>query len=810
MQSACLSCLLPGELKKSFQYGSGYACMRCMRKHQRSDWKAHKVERRRIFAASGEKRAAGGGADGKPKLTQAHGRPRTLRPTTLGLLNAILVVLTRADPTTHARSPSHLRVLQTDLTLVEDRIIVDGKPAPIRVRFPAGIRTHDGGGEWTPQATELIRAEATLFCAQHKLPGGTRCAASIVDKIQDVDIAKGDRWADPSIAGDLNDPKDDTHRGRVGGNFEDGGAAQLAIMVRDGLQPHHRVADIGCGSLRAGVKVVPFLNPGHYYGIDINEALLDAGYQKEVVPRGLASRLPRSNLAKTSTFDLSSFRVTGGGDDNEGSHESSRHGGEDVTTRSNDRRSSGGDFPVDTRDITSGTRGDGGVHGEDDDAHHDGKRSGALVYFDFAMIQSVFTHVSLDSIDLCLASVARHLRPGGTAYATYNALPEHADRYKPFPSSGTLFHFTHHDKDEYHYKFSDFVPVAARHGLEAVYVGSWGHEMERFDSDDFPSMNRLVKFIRKAAPGRTASQTSEIVHELLARSAVPSGGRLFSVSRRGDRGGEGEKGGKGESRGAGGAGGGGGGASSGGSSSSGGGGGGVSGAVEGGGAEADAGARATEANREDIEKKRPPSMFYGGRGGSDSDNLIGVVARLPPMGYGHLKGTAAAAAAMSEDNLAPGDARSQMQQQQRQQPVERGRRRRHENPAERTLIEGEVSMTLSATATPATPLTRGVAPTRTKQKKHVLMIIAHPDDEFIFGGEQLLASELRNRTLCPLGAEDCQWEIVVVSNGTLGANAHDGRRMREFEWAVQHYSEVYSTVVAASCLHLNQVSPHAV
>ena len=177
------------------------------------------------------------------------------------------------------------------------------------------------------------------------------------------------------------------------------------------------------------------------------------------------------------------------------------------------------------------------------------------------------------------------------------------------------------------------------------------------------------------------------------------------------------------------------------------------------------------------------------------------------MGYGHLKGTAAAAAARPEDISAPGDARSQTQQQQMQQPAESGGRRRHENPAERTLVEGEVSMMMPATATAtAAPSTRGIAPTNTKRKKHVLMIIAHPDDEFIFGGEQLLASDRRNRTLCPLGAEDCQWEIVVVSNGTLGANAYDGRRMREFEWAVQHYSEVYSTVTAASCLHLNQVS----
>ena len=235
----------------------------------------------------------------------------------------------------------------------------------------------------------------------------------------------------------------------------------------------------------------------------------------------------------------------------------------------------------------------------------------------------------------------------------------------------------------------------------------------------------------------------------------------------------------------------------------------MGGAVNGGGAEADTRARAME----EIEKKQPPSIFYNGRGGSDSDSNIGVVARLPPMGYGHLKGMEAAAAARSEGNSASGDARSQTQQQPTQQPAEGGGRRGHHrgaarNPAEpTTLVEGEVSMMMPVTATvTSTPSTRGVAPTRTRRKKHVLMIIAHPDDEFIFGGEQLLASERRNRTLCPSGAADCQWEILVVSNGTAGVNAYDGRRMHEFELAVQHYSEVYSTVTAASCLHLNQVS----
>ena len=68
-----------------------------MREHQRSYWKAHAVERRRIFMASGEERAAGGGTDEKPKLVQAPARPPVL-------LHAILylIVLSATTITSHA------------------------------------------------------------------------------------------------------------------------------------------------------------------------------------------------------------------------------------------------------------------------------------------------------------------------------------------------------------------------------------------------------------------------------------------------------------------------------------------------------------------------------------------------------------------------------------------------------------------------------------------------------------------------------------------------------------------------------------
>src|SRR6516164_2727494 len=68
------------------------------------------------------------------------------------------------------------------------------------------------------------------------------------------------------------------YRELVGGSWDEIGQLQLDFLVARGLMPHHRLLDVGCGSLRAGVKVVRYLDPGHYAGIDLHESLLDAGY----------------------------------------------------------------------------------------------------------------------------------------------------------------------------------------------------------------------------------------------------------------------------------------------------------------------------------------------------------------------------------------------------------------------------------------------------------------------------------------------------------------------------------------------------
>lgn len=106
-----------------------------------------------------------------------------------------------------------------------------------------------------------------------------------------------------------SDVADGRHREIIGGMWDAVGALQLDFLKGQGLAPRHLLLDVGCGSLRGGVRFVDWLDPGNYFGIDISAALLDAGYDREISPLGLQEKLPRANLKTVSDFDATSFGV---------------------------------------------------------------------------------------------------------------------------------------------------------------------------------------------------------------------------------------------------------------------------------------------------------------------------------------------------------------------------------------------------------------------------------------------------------------------------------------------------------------------
>jgi len=90
----------------------------------------------------------------------------------------------------------------------------------------------------------------------------------------------------------------------VGGLWEDIGNLYINFLKSQGLKPDHKVLDIGCGSLRGGVKLIPYLESGNYYGIDKNQSLLNAGWNKELKLLSLHYRQPRKQLVHLKDFEF--------------------------------------------------------------------------------------------------------------------------------------------------------------------------------------------------------------------------------------------------------------------------------------------------------------------------------------------------------------------------------------------------------------------------------------------------------------------------------------------------------------------------
>lgn len=94
------------------------------------------------------------------------------------------------------------------------------------------------------------------------------------------------------------------HRAFVGGMWDEIGNLQFDFMVQRGLLPSSKLADIGCGALRGGVHFIKYLDSGNYYGLDLNESLINAGYQ-EIKEYGLDDK--KVSLLVDDQFRIGSF-----------------------------------------------------------------------------------------------------------------------------------------------------------------------------------------------------------------------------------------------------------------------------------------------------------------------------------------------------------------------------------------------------------------------------------------------------------------------------------------------------------------------
>jgi len=106
----------------------------------------------------------------------------------------------------------------------------------------------------------------------------------------------------------MNDPnsKSEWHREAIGGMWDELGKHQFDYLIKQGLQKEHYFLDIGCGSLRGGVHFIKYLETGHYFGIDINNELLEAGKKIEIPSYNLENKNPK--LFQTENFEIESFQ----------------------------------------------------------------------------------------------------------------------------------------------------------------------------------------------------------------------------------------------------------------------------------------------------------------------------------------------------------------------------------------------------------------------------------------------------------------------------------------------------------------------
>jgi SAM-dependent methyltransferase len=79
-------------------------------------------------------------------------------------------------------------------------------------------------------------------------------------------------------------PGDPQYRAYVGPpeDYDLIAAMTFNLLTTLGLRQHHSLLDIGCGSLRIGRLLIPYLNRGKYFGVEPNEWLVDEGIRQEL------------------------------------------------------------------------------------------------------------------------------------------------------------------------------------------------------------------------------------------------------------------------------------------------------------------------------------------------------------------------------------------------------------------------------------------------------------------------------------------------------------------------------------------------
>jgi SAM-dependent methyltransferase len=199
----------------------------------------------------------------------------------------------------------------------------------------------------------------------------------------------------------LFDP--DWHRRTIGNlpRWDELGDLQFRFLVDQGLQPHHTFLDVGCGPLRGGIRFIRYLEPGRYYGVEKDAAVLEEARRVELPRHGLVDKRP--TLAAMDNFDFPSLGQT----------------------------------------------------------------------FDYALAQSVFTHLPLNNIIRCVMQMEKVLVEGGKFFATIYENKDGKFNLDDVEQKPGLI--THFDRDFFHYDFETFKWICDGTKLEVEHLGGWNN-----------------------------------------------------------------------------------------------------------------------------------------------------------------------------------------------------------------------------------------------------------------------------------------------------------------------------------------------
>ncbi len=137
------------------------------------------------------------------------------------------------------------------------------------------------------------------------------------------------------------------------------------------------------------------------------------------------------------------------------------------------------------------------------------------VAFDFAIAQSVFTHLPLNHIRLCLYQLSLVMAPGGRFYATFFEAPASTPYDRRVQQ---VVRKTWPERDPYHYRRADLVWAAETVADWNVrYIGDWGHRRGQ----------RMIEYTlgtRTSPRGSLAGRAQTTADGLRRRARLTAGG----------------------------------------------------------------------------------------------------------------------------------------------------------------------------------------------------------------------------------------------------------------------------------------------